>query len=122
MAFAIFYNPADLTELMSGLTRADLPQGERALCNAFWNSGVSTWQTAPVAADEWRCVDTPLGQRCDDVRMIVVSGKFQGKDLTLQQFRDLLYRLTAPLNAPILSALADDMAGRSGAVEPWPEA
>lgn len=113
MPFAIFYNPQDLTDLQTGLGRSDIPQADRSLVTSFWNAGINTWATAPQA---------PLAYQSGDAttKMIVISGRHQGQDLTLAQFRALLYRLATSLNLPILAALADDMANRDGAKDPWP--
>lgn len=122
MAFAIFYNLADLDGLGAGMTRQDIqPTADRQLAQAFWNAGLNSYATAPLAPDAYRCVNTPGGQACDpNCRIVIISGKFQGADLTLAQLRLLLYRQAGPLNAPILAALADDMGSTQGAKDPWP--
>lgn len=121
MAFAVFYNLADLDQLRDQITRQDIPQADRSFAQACWNAGVSGYATAPLAPEEYRCTMTPLGYLCDDdMRIVVVDGKHQGKTILLADFRALLYRLAVAFNTPILSALADDMAGASGAKEPWP--
>ena len=121
MAFAIFYNLADLAGLRDNLSRADVPQADRQLALAFWNAGINGYDTAPLAPDAYRCVDTPMGRFCDpDCRMVVIDGKLQGQTLTLAQLRALLTRLSVSLNAPILAALAKDMASAQGAKDPWP--
>lgn len=122
MAFAIFYNLDDLAGLQSGLTRQDIqPTADRQLAQSFWNAGLNGYASAPLAPDAYRCVNTPSGQVCDpNCRIVVVNGRHQGQDLTLAQLRALLYRQAGPLNVPILTALADDMAGIQGAKDPWP--
>lgn len=121
MAFAIFYNDADLAGLASGLTRQDIPQADKSFASACWNAGVNGYATAPLAPDAYRCVDTPSGQVCDpNCRIIVIDGKHQGKTITLADFRAALYRLATSLQSPILAALADDMGGAQGAKDPWP--
>lgn len=114
MAFAIFYNLADLAELQTGLNRQDItPNADRQLAQAFWNAGLSGYATAPAAPAQYASGDA-------DTRIIIINGKHQGSDLTLAQLRALLYRQAGPLGFPILSALADDMGGASGAKDPWP--
>lgn len=114
MAFAIFYNLADLAELQAGLNRQDIqPNADRQLALAFWNAGINGYATAPLAPEPYRSGDA-------DCRIIVVDGKHQGQTLTLAMLRALLYRQAGPLGFPILAALADDMGGVSGAKDPWP--
>lgn len=121
MAFAVFYNLSDLQAAVDGLNRQDIPQADRALAQAFWNAGLSGYATAPLAPEDRRCVDSPLGRICDnDCRIVVVDGKYQGKTLTLQQLRDLLVRIAVTANVPYLRSLSNDMGGYQGAAEPWP--
>lgn len=112
MAFAIFYNREDVTRIAAEFTRADLPTGDKAFAASCWNAGLNTWnQYNPDPRPE---------EQPTDANMIVVNGKHQGKTITLQQFRDFLYRYSSAIGAEYLAALADDMAGKSGAEEPWP--
>ena len=113
MAFALFYNREDLTPISAEVTRATLPQGEKQFALACWHAGIDGWDTAPIAPLEKQEGDP-------DTRILVVSGNFQGSPITLQAFRDFLYRMSANPGAIYLSALADDMGGSSGAIEPWP--
>lgn len=115
MAFAIFYNREDATRIAAEFTRADLPNADRAFALSCWNAGLNTWNQfnpAPPNHD---------GPPNGDANIIVVNGKHQGKDITLAQFRAFLYRYADAAGAEYLRALADDMGGYSGAVEPWPE-
>lgn len=114
MPFAIFYNTQDLPVIIEMVNRATLSSADKRIANACWNGGLSGYATAPVAPDEYRCVDTPMGRMCDDdCRIVVVNATVSGKVVTLTQFRDLLRR-----NG--LGVFADDMEGAQGAVEPWP--
>ena len=114
MAFAIFYNREDVTRIAAEFTRADLPQADRSFATSCWNAGLNTWnQVNPDPRPE---------EQPTDANMIVVNGKHQGKDITLQQFRDFLYRYSVSVGAAYLAALAGDMGGKSGAEEPWPRA
>lgn len=122
MAFAIFYNIADLNGLRDGITNPLIPQADKGLALSCWNAGVSGFATAPLTPNQFRCVMTPAGQVCDpNCRIVVVDGKHTGQTITLAQFRALLVRLAVSLQSPILDALADDMSRSSGAVEPWPQ-
>ena len=113
MAFAIFYNREDATRIAAEFTRADLPNQDRQFAQRCWNGGLNTWNLfAP---------DPRPGQpQPNDANIIVVNATQGGQPITLQQFRDFLYRYSAEVGAEYLAALADDMAGSSGAVEPWP--
>lgn len=112
MAFAIFYNREDATRIAAEFTRADLPNQDKSFALSCWNAGLNTWnQFNP---------DTRPEEQPTDANMIVVSGKHQGKEITLQQFRDFLYRYSVSAGAAYLAALADDMSRKSGAEEPWP--
>lgn len=114
MAFAIFYNPDDLTGFQASITRLDIsPAADRSLAQSLWSAGINTWATAPQAPVEYQSGDP-------STRIIVINGRHQGKDLTLADLRALLYRQAGPLSAPILAALADDMGNRDGAKDPWP--
>ena len=115
MAFAIFYNREDATRIAAEFTRADLPQADKSFAQSCWNAGLNMWnQDNPAPAEH---DGPPQG----DANIIVVAGKHQGNPITLQQFRDFLYRYSTATGAQYLAALADDMGGWSGAVEPWPE-
>lgn len=115
MAFAIWYNREDLTPIAAELTRQDLAPADRAFASSVWNAGGSGWNTAPIETD-------PFHSGGDaDCRRLVIDGKHQGKTITLAQFRDFLYRMSLNPGAEYLAALADDMGGASGAIEPWPQ-
>ena len=112
MAFAIFYNREDATRIAAEFTRADLPNADKSFALSCWNAGLNTWnQFNP---------DTRPEQQPTDANVVVVNGKHQGKTITLQEFRNFLYRYSTANGAEYLAALADDMGGISGAEEPWP--
>lgn len=120
MAFAIFYNMADLTEiathvqaLMAGNYNAFLTTQERNSINQtfqrFWTTGGSGWQTAPLAPVERR--DDP------DTRIIVITSA----QINLQTLRGALLTLSQKVPAAaFMGAIYRDLGGVSGAVEPWP--
>lgn len=116
MAFAIWYNRSDVTPIAAEFTRQDLANADRAFAQSCWNAGLSGWNTAPIETDPFHANGDP------DCRRIVVNGKHQGQTITLAQFRAFLYRQSALPGAEYLAALADDMGGASGAMEPWPPA
>ena len=115
MAFAIFYNREDATRIAAEFTRADLPQADKAFAQSCWSAGLDTWNQDNPAPPEH---DGPPN---GDANIVIISGKHQGSTITLQQFRDFLYRYADNAGAEYLRALANDMGGWSGAVEPWPE-
>jgi hypothetical protein len=113
--FAIFYELSDLSSLAGTLQAAGLSNTLKNRARPFWNGGLKDWATAPVGAapGDTSC---PLCHRC----VINSSG-------TLAEFRQLCYDVADFLIAAgntssdviYLRALADDMAGVSGAIEPW---
>ena len=114
MAFAIFYNREDATRIAAEFTRADLPNADKSFAQSCWNAGLNTWNVDNP--------DTRPSEQPTDANRVVVDGKHQGKTITLQEFRDFLYRYSVAPGAIYLAALADDMGGLSGAQEPWPPA
>lgn len=114
MAFAIFYNREDATRIAAEFTRSDLPPADRSFAQSCWNAGLNTWN---VENPDPRPEEQPT-----DANMVIVNGKHQGQTITLQQFRDFLYRWSTAPGAIYLAALADDMGRKSGAEEPWPRA
>lgn len=120
MAFAIFYQRGELEQIATQITRPDLPANLVDACNKAWDSGMRRWDTAP------RAPAAKLGGD-NEVRILVLTSN----NMNLLGFRTLLYAIAnyfnpAPVqNPPIdeaawsLDALASDMAGSSGAVEPW---
>lgn len=121
MAFAVFYNRADLTPIAAEFTRSSLGTQDKAFALSCWQSGLSGWDTAPLAPEAYRCVQTPQGQICDeDCRMVIIDGKHKGQTITLAQFVDFMYRMSVLPGGEYLGGLADDMASGAGAKDPWP--
>ena len=113
MAFAIFYNDQDCPFIEQVYTQRNslvISQADKTLAASFWNGGLKNWKTAPIEQSPFEgFIPTNTARR-----IVVSTG-------TLQQFRDLLYRIA--LDNPSLSylrALADDMGRNCGGVEPWP--
>jgi hypothetical protein len=121
MAFACFYNLADLMPLMQQVNRQDFAAKDRNFAVALWNAGLNIWQTAPIAPDQYRCVtvETTGEVLCDpDTRILVIDGNSQGQPIMLAQTVTWLRSLQSYLNVdPIVFAVADDMVNT--AVEPW---
>jgi hypothetical protein len=121
MAFAIFYNRADLTPIAAEATRVDLSSADRRFAQACWSGGLSGWNTAPLAPEQYRCVDSPLGYLCDDdCRIVVVDAKVSGQPVTLADFVAFLRRQSELPGGTYLGNIADDIEGGAGGVEPWP--
>lgn len=112
MAFAIFYNREDVTRIIAEFQRSDIPNQDRNFAASVWNAGLNTWSTA---APDPRPEEQPT-----DALMVVVDGKHQGSTITLQQFRDFLFKWGQQPGAEYLLAIYDDLGGKSGAEEPWP--
>jgi hypothetical protein len=109
MPFAIFYNREDLTPIAAEVGRADIPPGDKQIAQKLWNGGLKNWNTAPLAPPDRNSGDP-------DCRILVVDST-----VSLAEFRLFLRRMAASNpGAEYLNALADDMMGESGAVEPWP--
>lgn len=119
MAFAIFYNPDDLTKLENAIRTEvqRLPKADRDLANAFWTGGLSGWRTSTVVCPE------PFAGGDAACRTITISGSFQGQ-LTRQRFIDLCWRIHAAMPAGDpkgqFDAIISDIASGAGSAEPWP--
>lgn len=114
MAFAIFYELGDLSSMAGTVQANALPTALKTKALKYWNGGLKSWASAPVGQSPF----DPPGA-CTLCRTVVISGS----GLTLADFRQLLYDIAAFLgteSARYCIALADDMAGASGAIEPWP--
>lgn len=123
MAFAIFYNLEDAAKIAANVEAAGagtygalLTNTERQRMQRCWNGGLSGWAVAPLGQAPCEQPDPNA-----DSHVVVVNAS---PNVTLQQFRDILYKIAASAGAPpemqYLRALADDMGGCAGAVEPWP--
>ena len=119
MAFAIVFNRADLTPIVAEATRVDLSTADRRFAQACWQGGLSGWNTAPLAPEQYRCVDSPLGYLCDDdARIVVVDAKVSGKAVTLAEFIAFLRRQSVLPGGAYLGGIADDL--EVNGIEPWP--
>lgn len=119
--YAIFYEHQDLTAIAANVSAtisnsydAFLTTQERnTIKQTFqkaWNGGLKNWATSPIAP-----IDRQEGD--PNMRIVVVSG--QG--VSLQDLRVALYILAQRVpGAQYMAAIADDLAGLSAAVEPWP--
>lgn len=118
--FAIFYEQGDLAQITAnvqaigagsfvGLTNTDKTNATR-----LWNAGLKNWATAPLGQSPYEQPGS-----CPTCRQLVISGT----QVNLQMLRDLLYKVcrlpSSTVDMQYLCALADDMGGTSGAVEPW---
>lgn len=121
MAFAIFYELSDITSIVANAGPLSpilnsLTNAQKQIAQRAWNGGLNGWQTAPSGQSP----SDPPGS-CPLCKRVVVDAS---PAVTLQQFRDVLYAIAASLgggpDVQYIKALADDMGGVSGAVEPWP--
>lgn len=121
MAYAIFYDHQDLTSIATQVSATLTNKNDQFLTVAqrttvkqtftlAWNGGLKNWATAPIA---------PLNKQegDPDTRIVVVSGS----QVFLADLISAL-RLLGGLvpGAAYMIAIADDLSGSSGAVEPWP--
>lgn len=122
MAFAMYYNDLDATEIDRVINNppAGLSNADRQLVTAIWNGGFSTWRTAPVLLP-----DDPIAAGDPGVHRVVIDARVQGQPVTVQRARDLFYRIynlglqsANPHLYAIAGAIADDMA--TTAQEPYP--
>jgi hypothetical protein len=114
MAFALFYNRQDASQIAAEITRSDLSTSDKNLAQKLWNGGLKNWSSAPVAP-----VNSPyFGEGVPDnpTLMIVVNAVGVSK----QNLIDWLNRLAPTSGCYYLGAIAADVA--VSAVEPWPPA
>ena len=117
----MFYELGDLASLAATIQAAGLPNTLRNRAKVYWDAGLNNWASAPPAPFPLPNGDTS----CPNCRICVVNVGNKG---TLLDFRNLCYDVATFLiengqnttSVQYLRALADDMAGSSGAVEPWP--
>lgn len=111
MAFAIFYEPEDASQIAGSVNAASLPTALKNEARKYWNAGIKDWATAPLGTfpgDEASC---PL------CRIIVIDAA----GLTLAGLRALLLNIATFLGGSAgnyLVKLSDDM-GQTGR-DPWP--
>jgi len=111
MAFAIFYEPEDASQIAGSVNAATLPVVLKNEARKYWNGGIKNWATAPLGTfpgDEASC---PL------CRVVVISGA----GLTLAGLIQLCLDIAAFIGGSsgnYLVKLANDMmqTGR----DPWP--
>lgn len=109
MAFAFFYNTADLAMLQTQLQAAvgSLSGNDRTLVNRLITA-LTNYQNAPKA-------DVSRQQNDADTRVVTINAS----GLTKVATHDLLARVYAAVPSAVhLQAIAKDMV--STAVEPWP--
>lgn len=126
MAYAIFYNHQDLTEIAANVEAtlannydAYLTTQERNQCKQTfqraWTGGLSGWSTSPTAIQQYP-------EHCDgdtDCRIIIVSGSQVSKQALIDALNILGNKVPG---AQYMLAIARDLAGWSACVEPWPPA
>ena len=121
MAYAVFYNHQDLTDIAANVSATLANNYDQFLTTQernttkqtfqrAWNGGLNGWSTAPIAP-----VNKQEGD--PDTRIIVVSGAQVSLQALITAIR--LIGTKVP-GAAYMIAIADDLMGSSGAVEPWP--
>ena len=114
MAFAIFFEPEDASQIAGSVNAATLPTALRNEGRKYWNGGLKNWATAPVGAP-------PGDTSCPLCRTLVMDGP----GLTLAAFIALCQQIGAFIGSGTvaghyLEKLAVEMA-QTG-VDPWPPA
>ena len=119
--YAIFYEHQDLTAIAANVSATlsnsydqFLTTQERNLAKQVfqkhWNGGFKDWAIAPIAPVQYQEGDP-------NMRIVVV----RGNGVLLQDLRTVLYLLAQRVpGAQYMAAIADDLAGASAFVEPWP--
>lgn len=111
MAFAIFFEPEDISQIAGSVNAATLPTAMKNAARTYWNAGLKNWITAPVGTfpgDE---------QSCPLCRTVIVDGP----GLTLAGFIQLCKDIGLFIGGDAghyIVTLAEEMAqtGR----DPWP--
>jgi hypothetical protein len=119
--FAIFYELGDIASLAATIQATGLSNTLKNRAKPYWDNGLSTWALSPLAPNPLPNGDTS----CPLCHIVVMTMGTKGN---LAAFRQLCYDVADFLIAQgqgstsvqYLRALADDMGGSSGAVEPWP--
>lgn len=58
MAFAIFYEPVDLTAIATHAQANQVPNALKKEALKYWNAGLKDYETAPLGASPY---DNPIG-------------------------------------------------------------
>jgi hypothetical protein len=113
--FALFYNKQDLAAIAGTIQNPGLSAGERQEVNRYWQGGLNAWATAPYGCSPFDDPNDPNNAETCVIAMDV-------NQRTLTDFRNFLYTIAEKYGDSFtwLRAMANDMAGNSGAVEPWP--
>lgn len=115
--FALYYNAQDLAAMAGSVQNPGLTSTEKTEANRYWNGGLKNWASAPFAVsscDQANGIVDPLCQRV----VVTVTNR------TLADLRNFLYAIASKYGASFewLQGLANDMAGCSGAEDPFPPA
>lgn len=111
MGFALLYELSDLNVIGGSMNAAGslnaLPAADRTLAKKYWNGGIRDWATAPAYTGD---------PTCSSCRILACTFG------TVAELVALLHRVADALggDALYLHAIADDIAGASGHIEPYP--
>lgn len=112
MAFAIYYNFADLAPLVALVqAQGSFTNAERQLAGRVWNGGMKDWDLPAnlVGAADPRCGGD------EDCRRVIISAQ----NVSLQNLIDLCRAVGNRVPGAIfLDAIASDL--ETTGVEPWP--
>jgi len=117
VAFAIFYEPSDISQIAGSLNAATLPTALKNEGRKYWNGGLKNWATAPIG-------HAPGDNACPLCRVVVIDAP----GLTLAGLIALCNAVGAFIGSGTvaghyLEKLAVDMGDpNAGGVEPWPPA
>lgn len=112
MGFALLYELEDLNVIGGSVNAAGtlnaLSAADRSLAKKYWNGGIRDWATAPAYTGD------PV--YCPLCRILPCTYG------TVAEFAALCHRAADALggDALYLHAIADDIVGRSGHIEPYP--
>ena len=114
MAFAMFYNRQDVSQIVAEISRSDISAADKSCALKLWNGGLKNWSTtAPAPANSPYFGE---GIPANPTLMFVVGGSGVTRQLTVEWLR----RLSVGSASAYLEAIAEDML--ITAVEPWPPA
>lgn len=112
MGFALLYELSDLNVIGGSTQTAGslnaLTNTDRTLAKKYWNGGIQNWATAPAYTGD------PV--YCPNCRILACTYG------TVAEFVALCHRVADALggDALYLHAIANDIAGASGHIEPYP--